>query len=211
MKEWILLSWLFHQLILDYLICTSFRPWFLPDYLASVDIFGIRNTARKMKFTTNAFFHYLWISKIHNILSQLGFQYLETAWPMTCRKLSSESSFSLPTAPRPPICPWFSHTNHQVSLNLFTDNWYFIFPILQRQAGFTVLLAPVLEECIVQLSVGHHEGAKAITGKILEDMCVHWVGLGWVRAESRDNRLAPQAPSARKRLYCLTSQGYYLA
>lgn len=44
--------------------------------------------------------------------------------------------------------------------------------ILQRQAGFTVLLAPGLEERIVQFSVGHHEGTKTFDGKILEDMCV---------------------------------------
>ena len=126
---------------------------------------------QKDEIYNQCIFHYLWISKMHNILSQLGFYIQRQPKPMTCWKPFSESLFSLPTAPLPLICPWFSHTNHQVSFNLLVDNWYFIFPILQRQAGFTVLLAPVLEECTVQFSVGHHEGAKAITGKILEDMC----------------------------------------
>ena len=160
------------------------RPWFLPAYLASVDIFGIRNTARRMKFTTNAFFIIYGLQRSMISWVSLDSSIQRQPEPMICWKAFSESLFSLPTAPLPPICPWFSHTNHKVSFNLFIDNWYFIFPVLQRQAGFTVLLAPVLEECTVQFSVGQHEGAKAITGKILEDMCMQsGLGLrqGWVK------------------------------
>ncbi|KAK2492491.1 hypothetical protein MC885_014328, partial [Smutsia gigantea] len=47
------------------------------------------------------------------------------------------------------------------------------FSTLDIPAGFTVLLAPGLEECTVQFSVGHHESPKAFSRKILEDICVH--------------------------------------
>lgn len=174
MNEWTLLSWLLHQLVLDHLICTLFRPWFLSFCGQLWDKKHYQKDEIYNKYIFSLFMDFK------------DPRYPESAWipvsgiqrepePMICWKPFSEPLLSLLTTPLPPIlppiCPWLPHTNHQVFFDLFTDHWYFIFPILQRQIGFTVLPAPVLEERIVQFSVGHHEGAKAITGKILEDMC----------------------------------------
>lgn len=193
MNEWIFFSWLFHQLVLDYLICTLFRSWFLPDYLSFCKQFWEKKHCQKDKFITSAFFHYLWISKIQDTLNQLGFYWenpIESLNLLICwkplRALAQSGDCHSSSRPQWWGSPWLPRTNHQVFFNLFIDTWYFIFPILQRQAGFTVLLAPGTEEWTVQFSVSHHEGAKAFTGKILEEMCVHCVGLGWIRAELRE-------------------------
>lgn len=130
--------------------------------------------------------------------------YSELAWiqpPVSRESLSdcfagshSHSPCSVGWPPSPVVSPWLPPTNHQVFFDLFIDTWYFTFPILQTKADFTVFPEPGAEERLVQLSVGHHKGAQAFTGKFLEDKYVHWVDLGWVRAKSRERQTDSTGP-----------------